>query len=140
MWPENSPSEVAIGPASSSAVVRAGLQVSAPGKIRISLGIPEVSGSGWMEEWFQRKERLELELAPGLHTLDAWIDLGTRKSASLRWELLTWVGQARARPNGRRAGSRSRVDGLMPAAVPKSAVRRIPLFGSSTKFTREGTR
>jgi putative heme-binding domain-containing protein len=81
-------SEVAIGPRSSSAVVRAGLQVSAPGKIRISLGTPEgfrlwVDGGG-----VPPKERLELDLAVGLHTLDAWIDLPTRKSASLRWELL----------------------------------------------------
>jgi putative heme-binding domain-containing protein len=79
--------EVAIGPKSGTAVVRAGLQVTAPGKIAVSLGSPEglrlwIDGKG-----VPVRERLELDLGPGYHTLDGWVDLASRKSATLRWEL-----------------------------------------------------
>jgi len=84
--------EVAIGPKARSAVVRAGLQVTAAGKIAISLGSPEglrlwVDGRG-----VPARERLDLDLGPGLHTLDAWVDLASRKCASLRWELVNAAG------------------------------------------------
>jgi putative heme-binding domain-containing protein len=82
-------SEVAIAPASSVAVLRAGLHVATAGRITLSLG--DTGGlSLWVDgERVAPKERLGLDLAKGVHTLDAWVDLSARKSPSLRWELLS---------------------------------------------------
>jgi putative heme-binding domain-containing protein len=81
-------SEVAVGPKSSSAVLRAGLQVAARGKVTLALS--SVEG---LRVWIDGgavspKEKLALELEPGLHLIDIWVDLANRKSASLRCELL----------------------------------------------------
>jgi len=81
-------SEVAVGPKSSSAVLRAGLQVAAPGKSTLALSSVEglrlwVDGGAVVP-----KEKLVLDLDPGLHWVDFWVDLTSRKSPSLRCELL----------------------------------------------------
>jgi putative heme-binding domain-containing protein len=96
-------SEVAIGPKSASAVLRAGLQVTSAGKITVSLENPE-----GLRLWIDGmpttpKERLFITLAPGLHVFDVWVDLAARKSPSLRWELLdsseAGAGKAQWAPN-----------------------------------------
>lgn len=81
-------SEVAVGPKGSQAVLRAGLQVAASGKVMLALNSSQalriwVDGRG-----IPPKDRLALDLPPGLHTIDFWVDLGARKSDTLRCELV----------------------------------------------------
>ncbi|HLY10535.1 MAG TPA: sorbosone dehydrogenase, partial [Planctomycetota bacterium] len=80
--------EVALGPKASSAVLRAGLHLSAPGKVTLALGSPE-----GLRLWIDArpvspKEKISLDLDSGPHTVDVWVDLSSRKSPSLRCELL----------------------------------------------------
>lgn len=81
-------SEIAIGPKGSLAVVRASLQVTAAGKVPLSLGNSEGLRLFVDGKPVPTQERLVLDLGPGVHTLDAWVELLARKSAVLRWELL----------------------------------------------------
>jgi putative heme-binding domain-containing protein len=79
--------EVTAGPASKVAVVRAGLQVTSAGKFSLEIG--DVGGLKiWVDgDLVSPQERLGLDLAKGLHTIVAWVDLSVRKTPSLRWEL-----------------------------------------------------
>ncbi|HEV3027156.1 MAG TPA: hypothetical protein VG457_06255, partial [Planctomycetota bacterium] len=87
-------SEVGVGPKSSAAVLRAGLQVTVAGKLTLALGSTE-----GLRIWIDGRpvpprEKLVLDLDAGLHGVDLWVDLAQRKTPSFRCELLETPGSA----------------------------------------------
>jgi putative heme-binding domain-containing protein len=95
--------EIAVGPKSSSAVLRASLQVSAGGKL--TFAFDNVEGIRlWVDGGtVPPKDKLVLDLVPGLHALDFWVDLQARKSPVLQIELIDGsepgAGKAQWAPN-----------------------------------------
>lgn len=71
-----------------SAVARAALSVTTPGKLVVSVNDPDGLRI-WLDGVpLSSQAQLSLDLAAGLHTLDFWIDRSSRKVSSLRCEMV----------------------------------------------------
>jgi putative heme-binding domain-containing protein len=90
--------EVAIGAERHISVLRCGISVTVPGKLALLL-----NDAHGVRVWIDSKpipveNKLLLEMSPGAHTLDFWVDTVERRTPTLRCEMLeTPESTARAR-------------------------------------------